>query len=150
MESTNKFIEYIHTKIDRSHRRDWADSLPEALWAYRTTWCNTTGFSQCDLVYGKNVVFPIGFEIKTLKTAMEENLDLTEAQRNRLNQLNELDEKRTIVVHHTPLIEQQRSKWHDRFIKKKVLCEGDLVLLYDSRFKREFKGKLRTRWLGPY
>ena len=24
------------------------------------------------------------------------------------------------------------------------------MLLYDSRFKRDFKGKLRTRWLGPY
>ena len=23
-------------------------------------------------------------------------------------------------------------------------------MLYDSRFKRDFKGKLCTRWLGPY
>ena len=23
-------------------------------------------------------------------------------------------------------------------------------MLYDSRLKRDFKGKLRTRWLGPY
>ena len=106
------------------------------------------GFSLYDLVYGKNVVFPIEFEIKTLKTSMEENLDLEEAQRNRLNQLNELNEKRTVAMHQTTLIQQQRSKWHDRFIKKKVLCEGDLALLYDSRFKRDFKGKLRTRWLG--
>ena len=22
--------------------------------------------------------------------------------------------------------------------------------MYDSQFKREFKGRLRTRWLGPY
>ena len=35
-------------------------------------------------------------------------------------------------------------------MKKKVFCEGDWELLYDSRFKRDFKGKLRTRWLGPY
>ena len=48
------------------------------------------------------------------------------------------------------LLQQQRSNWHDRFIKKKIFCEGDWALLYDSRFKRDFKGKLRTRWLGPY
>ena len=24
------------------------------------------------------------------------------------------------------------------------------MLLYDSRFKKDFKGKLCTRWLGPY
>ena len=23
-------------------------------------------------------------------------------------------------------------------------------MLYDSRFERDFKGKLHTRWLGPY
>ena len=35
-------------------------------------------------------------------------------------------------------------------MKKKVFCEGDWALLYDSRFKRDFKGEIRTRWLGPY
>ena len=69
----------------KSQRRDWAERLPEALWEYGTTWCNTTGLSPYDLVYGKNVVFPIEFKIKTLRTAMEENLDLIEAHRNRLN-----------------------------------------------------------------
>ena len=48
------------------------------------------------------------------------------------------------------LIQQQKSNWHDRFIKKKVFYEGDWALLYDSIFKRYFKGKLRTRWLSPY
>ena len=51
---------------------------------------------------------------------------------------------------HTVLIRQQKSNWHDRFIKKKVFYEGDWELLYDSRVKRYFKGKLHTRWLGPY
>ena len=55
MEITNKVIEAILTKTVRSHRRDWADRLPEALWAYHTTWRNTTGFSPYDLVYGKSV-----------------------------------------------------------------------------------------------
>ena len=99
MESTNKVIESILTKTVKIHRRDWADRLPEALWAYRTTWSNTMGFSPYDLVYGKNVIFPIEYEIRTLKIAKEENLYLTEAQRNRLNQLNELDEKCTAAVH---------------------------------------------------
>ena len=36
------------------------------------------------------------------------------------------------------------------FIKKNTFHEGDYTLLYASRFKWYFKGKLRTRWLGPY
>ena len=64
--------------------------------------------------------------------------------------MNELDKNRLVAVDQTMLIQQQRSNWHDRFIKKKVFCEGDWELLYDSRFKRDFKGKLRIRWMGPY
>ena len=75
--------------------------------------------------------------------AIEVNLDVTEAQKRRLNQLNELDENRLATVDQTVLIQQHRSNWHDRFIKKKVFCEGDWALLYDSRFKIYFKGKLR-------
>ena len=101
-------------------------------------------------MYGKSVSFPIEFEIKTLKTTMEVKLDVTEAHRIRLNQLNELDEKHLAAVDQIVLIQQQRSNWHDRFIKTKVFCKGDCALLYDSRFKRDFKGKLHTIWLGPY
>ena len=115
-----KLLKQSLLKTVKSHRRDWADRLPEALWAYRTTWRNTTGFSPYDLVYGKSAIFPIEFEIKTLKTAIEMNLDVTEAQKRRLNQLNELDEKRLAAVDQTVLLQQQRSNWHDRFIKKKI------------------------------
>ena len=101
-------------------------------------------------MYKKSVVLPIEFEIKSLRTSTEENLNLTEDLKNQLNQLNELDEKRTAVVHHTIVIQQQCSKWHDTFINNKVFCEGDWSLVYDSWFKRDFKVKLRTRWLGPY
>ena len=102
----NNVIESILTKIVKSHRRDWTKRLPEAFWAYRTTWRNTIGFSPYELVYGKSVFFPIEFEIKTLRTTIEANSDLMEAQKNRLNQLNELDEKCTTAIHHTYLIQQ--------------------------------------------
>ena len=63
----------------KSHRRDWTDRLLEEFWAYCTTWHNTIGFSPYDLVYGKSGVFPIEFEIKTLKTTMEVTLYVIEA-----------------------------------------------------------------------
>ena len=47
-------------------------------------------------------------------------MDLDEAQKQRLNQLNELDEKRLATLHHTAIVQQQCTKWHDRFIKNKV------------------------------
>eukprot|EP00253_Pinus_taeda_P019554 PITA_19554 len=70
VESTNKVIEGILTKIVVSHQRNWVDKIPEVLWAYRTTWRNNVGFSPYKLVYGKNPLFPTEFEIKTLRTTL--------------------------------------------------------------------------------
>ena len=149
VENSNKIIESILTKTVASHRRDWAARLPEALWAYRTTWRSTTGYSPYHLVFGKQPIFPIEFEIQTLRTAQEVGLDLSEAQKNRLQQINELDEIRLSALQNTTLIQQQRAKWHDALIKNNIFHEGHWALLYDSRFQ-DFPGKLRTRWLGPY
>eukprot|EP00253_Pinus_taeda_P004651 PITA_04651 len=79
----------------------------------------------------------------------EVGLDLTEAQINQLQQINELDEIRLSALQNIALIQQQRAKWHDALIKNKVFHEGHWALLYNSRFQ-DFPGKLQTRWLGPY
>eukprot|EP00253_Pinus_taeda_P006889 PITA_06889 len=100
-------------------------------------------------ISNKQPIFPIEFEIQMLRTAQEVGLDLSEAQINRLQQIDELDEIRLSALQNTTLIQQQRAKWHDALIKNKVFHEGDWALLYDSRFQ-DFPGKLQTRWLGPY
>ena len=110
VESTNKVIEAILTKTVASHRRDWATRFLEALWAYRTTWRNTTGYSPYQLVFGKEPIFPIEFEIQTLMIAQEVGLDMNEAKINRLHQINELDEIWLLALQHTTLIQQQRAK----------------------------------------
>lgn len=73
-------MESILTKVVSSNRRDWADILLEATWAYNTTWKTTTGLTPYDVVYGKKYLISIDFEYNTLR--METNLDLniTKAQ----------------------------------------------------------------------
>jgi hypothetical protein len=75
-------------------------------------------------------------------------MNLDEAQQQRLLQLNELDKIRQEELQRTTLIQEQRTKWHDKYLKKKNFQQGDWALLYDNRFKN-FKGKLTTRWMGP-
>jgi len=62
-------------------------------------------------------------------------LDLATTQRQRLNQLNELEEKWLVDIQQIEIIQQQRAKWHERFLKKKQFQKGDWAFLYDSRFK---------------
>jgi len=112
------------------------------------TWRNTTRYSPYHLVFSKEPIFPTEFEIQTLRIAQEVGLDLNEAY-NRLHQINELDEIRLSALQHFALTQQQREKWHDALIKKKIFHEGDWALLYDSRFQ-DFPGKLQTKWLGRY
>ena len=47
------------------------------------------------------------------------------------------------------LIQNQQNTWHDKFIKQKQFNTRYWALLFDSWFKI-FKGKLTTRWMGPY
>jgi hypothetical protein len=99
-------IEAILTKTSQLHHKDWADRLPEALWAYRTAWINTTGHTPYDLVYGKQVLLPIEFQVKTFRTAIQLGMDLNEAKKKRLLQLNELDEIRQDALQRTILIQE--------------------------------------------
>jgi len=46
-------MENIMTKLVKMNRKDWSEKLRDALWEYRITWKNETGFSPYQLVYGK-------------------------------------------------------------------------------------------------
>ena len=75
-------------------RKYWADRLVEATWAYNTTWKTTIVFTPYELVYGKKALLSIEFEFNTLRMAAQLDLDLSDAQKERLLQLNGLDERR--------------------------------------------------------
>eukprot|EP00253_Pinus_taeda_P034158 PITA_34158 len=122
VEVTNRALEEILTKMVRNSKKDWADRLVEDTWAYNTTWKTTT--AQLDL-------------------------DLSHAQQERLLQLNGLDEQRMQALLHSEVVQLQRKIWHDWHLNEKQFQPGDWALLYDSRYK-DFKRKLRTRWLVPY
>ena len=76
------------------------------------------------------------------------NFDLMKAGRKRLFQLNELDELRMNAYENAKLYKDHTRLWHDKHLSKKEFHEGELILLYNSRFKL-FSKKLKSRW-GPF
>jgi hypothetical protein len=58
------------------------------------------------LVYGKQVLLSIEFQIKTFRTAVQVGMNLDEAQQQILLQLNELDEIRKKALQRTTLIQE--------------------------------------------
>jgi len=83
------------------------------------TWRNIIGHTPYELVYGKQVIFPIEFQIKIFRIAAQLGMDLEEAQKQRVLQLNELDEIRQDVIQWIILVQNQHKKWHEKFIKQK-------------------------------
>ena len=72
------------TKVESNSRKDWADHLVEATWAYNTNWKTTTAFTSYELVYGKKALLSIEFEYNTLRLAAQLDLDLNHGQQERL------------------------------------------------------------------
>ena len=50
--------------------RDWSESLPFALWAYRTSFRTLTGATPYSLVYGMEAVLPVEIEMGSLRVAL--------------------------------------------------------------------------------
>ncbi|XP_059073513.1 uncharacterized protein LOC131874247 [Cryptomeria japonica] len=116
-EVTNRELESTLTKIVALNRKDWSSRLFEVVWAYRTTWKTTIGFTPFKTVYGTKAMMPVEFEHKTLRTAISLYMTLSVAQEERLLQLNALDEIRKFALQHTESIQNQCIKWHDFYIK---------------------------------
>ena len=69
----NKTIKhYLKTKLENLKRR-WADDLPEALWAYRTTARSTTGETSFSLAYGYEVMVTVELVTGSLR---RDNFDI--------------------------------------------------------------------------
>ena len=63
--------------------------------------------------------------------------------------LEKLDEVRGQAYLITAAIQKWRRIYYDSKLKKKIISENNLVLLYDTCFEK-FPGKFKLRWQGPY
>eukprot|EP00261_Vitis_vinifera_P026846 XP_010660447.1 PREDICTED: uncharacterized protein LOC104881573 [Vitis vinifera] len=70
IEATNKNIKRILRMMVETSR-DWSKKLPFTLWAYRTSFCTSTGATPYSLVYGMKAVLPVEIEMGSLRVALE-------------------------------------------------------------------------------
>ena len=64
--------------------------------------------------------------------AAQLGMNLDEAQKQRILQINELDEIRQDALQKTMLIQKQQKTWHHKFIKQNQLNTIDWELLFES------------------
>jgi len=140
-------------KYSKGRRSEWFRYLPLAIWADRITVRRSTGYSAFRLLYGRDCLLPIEFELSSWATVDWDNVrtpeELLQARMRQLDQ-QALEEARAAE-------QQRRSRFAgkeyfdaQRRIRTTPLEIGDMVLLHNSAIEKSHDVKLDNRWLGPY
>jgi hypothetical protein len=97
LESTNKILKQILTKLVNVNGNDWDIMLPTTLWAYQTTYKISTQHTPYELVYGLMPLLPTEFIVPTNRTLVEKDGSWMNALLIQMEDLVLLDEKRIIA-----------------------------------------------------
>jgi hypothetical protein len=128
-ETSNKQIKNILQKTVDEMGTPWKDRLPDALWAYRTTYKTPLGMSPYQLVYGKTCHLPVELEFKAHWAIRRWNMDFEAVGIKRKMQLSKLDEWRERAYHNSRIYKERTKRWHDKRIKKEFALRDKVLLL---------------------
>ena len=101
------------------------------------------------LVHGKACHLPVKMEHRVYWAIKTFNFNLDQAGKQRLLQMNELEELRRESYESSRIYKERLKLFHDKSIVRKTFEPNQKVLLYSSRFHM-FLGKLCSRWIGSF
>jgi hypothetical protein len=78
------------------------------------------------------------------------NLDIDAARIKRRIQISELEELGLKAYHNASIYKERMKRWYDKRLHRKEFKEGDKVLPCNLRYNVFGKGKLQSKWDGPY
>ena len=149
VEATNKNIKRILRKMIEASR-DWSEKLPFSLWAYRTSFCTSTGATPYSLVYGMKAVLPVEIEMGSLRVALEQQISKAEWVQSQFDHLSLLDERRLRATNHIQAYRRKMAHAFKKRVKPRPLQRGGLVLRVLRGLVTDHRGNFRPNWSGPY
>ena len=124
-EAVNKTIlNGLKKRLDGA-KGNWAEELPNVLWAYRTTPRRSTGETPFSLTYGAEVVIPA--EVNLCSARVDE-FNLAHNEQMMLKQLDSLEEYREAATIRLAEYQQKLARHYNRDVRVREFDAGDLVL----------------------
>lgn len=148
---TNSACERLNSTIAQTLRayvdknqQNWADFLPAAMMAFRSSPASATGFSPFHLLFGKEMNLPIDTSLIP-KTSL--GLDAQHFFEQLLERLKAVKE----IAGTNIKISQEKSKQqYDKKAKDPDFKVGDYVLLKSTKVPKGYSPKLFPKSVGPY
>ena len=141
---TNGLVERFNKTLCESlaklKEENWDEHIAPILFAYRTKIHGSTKIKPFYLTYGREARIPVDKDdnkvtlIERIKCLMEE-----------------LPHRRWIARRNNDESQELQKYYHDKKIMLKASFKiGDQVLLYDAAKEKQWSGKLKDKWKGPY
>jgi hypothetical protein len=148
VEANNKTIFKILKKKLGDRKGDWADDLPEVLWAYRTTRRTPMEETLYALAFRTEAVIPAELGSGSLRVESYKAEANAEGLKLHLDLLQEKCDHAQITL---SAYQERMAKYFNRKVKPRSFKVGDLVLRKVTLATRDpVKGKLAPSWEGPY
>lgn len=150
MERFNRTLEAILSKVVAENQRDWDCHIPKALFAYRTAFHESSGYSPFRVNFGCSPLLPIDIAVGQLNAQVyEEGEEPTVPQY--VEALNKSLRKIFSDVREQLASAHDRSKKrYDKSVNGEKFVVGDQVWLFVPAVKQGRTKKLASLWRGPY
>ena len=145
VERFNRTVKAMLSKMVKENQRDWDSKLPKALFAYRTSIHESTGFTPYHMNFGCTPILPIDVLLGRFPEDQAASyLQFVQYTHSQLRSTYQLARKHLQAAH------LQQKKSYDQKCQGEELRVGDRVWMYSPAIKPGHTKKFSSLWRGPY
>eukprot|EP00731_Ephydatia_muelleri_P006855 Em0003g1103a len=150
VERFNRTLKAILSKVVAENQRDWDCHIPKALFAYRTAFHESSGYSPFRVNFGRSPILPIDIAVGQLNVQEYGEggeptvLQYVETLNKSLRKIFS-DVKEQLASAH-----DRSKKRYDKGVSGEKFTVGDQVWLFVPAVKQGRTRKLASLWRGPY
>jgi hypothetical protein len=120
---------------------NWVDELPRVIWSHNTTEFRTTKFSPFKLLYGEECMTPEEIKLGSWRAENTTHEDMVAT-------VDVIETVKLRAAKNLRKYQDETRRWKNKKVKPREIKEGDLVLRCIPKGK--MKGKLNSKWEGPF